>query len=82
MTNDELDYIADRISEALIKELDSKFQFGLPIDEYQDDEQGLLAELAQAMTQLDYNLQRENYAKCEELQKKIIKIENKLNKFK
>ena len=33
MTNDELDYIADRISEALIKELDSKFQFGLPIDE-------------------------------------------------
>ncbi len=47
-----------------------------------DEEQELLAELAQAMTQLDYNLQKENYEKCKELQDKIKIIENKLNKFK
>ena len=48
----------------------------------EDDEQELLAELAQAMTQLDYNLQKENYEKCKELQDKIKIIENKLDKFK
>ena len=70
MTKDELNYIADKISKALIEELDTKFQFGPPIDEFEDSEQGLLTELAQAMTQLDYNLQQENYVKCDKLQKK------------
>ncbi len=82
MTKDELNYIADRISKALIEELDAKFQFGPPVDEFEDSEQGLLAELAQAMTQLDYNLQQEDYAKCDELQKNIKIIEQKLNKYK
>jgi len=34
------------------------------------------------MTQLDFNLKVEDYNRCEELKTKIIKIENKLNKFK
>jgi hypothetical protein len=34
------------------------------------------------MTELDYNLQNENYEKCKELQDKIKIIENKLDKFK
>jgi metal-dependent hydrolase (beta-lactamase superfamily II) len=56
--------------------LDNKgFSF---IDE--DEEQELLVDLAQAMTALDYNLQKENYEKCKELQEKIKTIEQKLNK--
>mgnify|MGYP001351771497 CR=1 FL=1 len=46
------------------------------------EEQELLVDLAQAMTALDYNLQKENYEKCKELQDKIKTIENKLNNLK
>ncbi len=46
------------------------------------EEQKLLAELATAMTELDYNLEKENYDQCERLKNKIYVIENKLNKFK
>jgi len=79
MTKDELNYIADKISKALIKELDTKFQFGLP---EMVEEEELLTELAGAMTALDYNLKIENYSACERLKKQINKIEKQLNKFK
>jgi len=79
MTKDELNYIADKISKALIKELDTKFQFGPP---EMVEEEELLTELAGAMTALDYNLKIENYSACERLKKQINKIEKQLNKFK
>jgi hypothetical protein len=34
------------------------------------------------MTQMDFNLKLEAYSKCEEIKRKIIKIENQLNKLK
>jgi len=80
MTENEMNYIADRISKSLIKELDTKFQFGPP--DLIDEEEELLTELAGAMTALDYNLEMENYSACERLKKQISEIENKLNKFK
>jgi hypothetical protein len=62
MTEHEMNYIADKISKALIKELDTKFQFGPP--EIVEEEEELLTELAGAMTALDYNLKIENYSAC------------------
>ena len=85
MTEQEMDYIADRIASRLISFMEDQVAgayassvFDGPVDE----EQRLLADLAKAMTELDYNLQQENYSKCDKLKKKIIKIENQLNKFK
>ena len=81
MTDKELNKLADFISERVIKEMNKMFQFG----EYNSEEleeQNLLAELAKAMTELDYNLDKENYSKCEEIKNRILIIENKLNKFK
>ena len=85
MTEQEMDYIADRIASRLIAFMEdqavnvySSSAFDGPVDE----EQQLLADLAKAMTELDYNLQQENYSKCDKLKKKIIKIEKQLNKFK
>jgi len=80
MTNDEIEKIAKRVAELV---LDGILDGAVVTNTFnEDEEQDLLAELAQAMTSLDYNLQKENYEKCKELQDKIKIIENKLNKFK
>ena len=79
MTNNEINKIAERVAELVLAGI---LQSDLIPFEDDQEEQDLLAELAQAMTQLDYNLKKENYRKCKELQDKIKKIENILNKFK
>ena len=79
MTNNEINKIAERVAELVLAGI---LQSDLIPFEDDQEEQDLLSELAQAMTQLDYNLKKENYRKCKELQDKIKKIENKLNKFK
>jgi metal-dependent hydrolase (beta-lactamase superfamily II) len=77
MTEEEIERLSKAVAKMVLSGLlDNKgFSF---IDE--DEEQELLVDLAQAMTALDYNLQKENYEKCKELQEKIKKIEQKLNK--
>jgi len=80
MTNDEIEKIAQRVAELVLDGILEGAVVTNTLNE--DEEQDLLAELAQAMTSLDYNLQKENYEKCKELQDKIKIIENKLNKFK
>ena len=80
MTNDEIEKIAQRVAELVLDGILDGAVVTNTFDE--DEEQNLLAELAQTMTSLDYNLQKENYEKCKELQDKIKIIENKLNKFK
>tara|TARA_R110002049_G_scaffold122005_1_gene276860 strand:+ start:536 stop:778 length:243 start_codon:yes stop_codon:yes gene_type:complete len=80
MTNDEIEKIAQRVAELVLDGILDGAVITNTLNE--DQEQDLLTELAQAMTQLDYNLQKENYEKCNELQNKIQIIENKLNKFK
>jgi metal-dependent hydrolase (beta-lactamase superfamily II) len=77
MTDKEIERLSKAVAKMVLSGLlDNKgFSF---IDE--DEEQELLVDLAQAMTALDYNLQKENYEKCKELQEKIQKIEQKLNK--
>ncbi len=80
MTEKEIEKIAQRVAELVITELLYHADtFSVPV---QTNEENLLAELASAMTQLDFELQRENYEKCKELQDKIKKIEQKLKNFK
>jgi len=78
MTNKEIEKLAEKISHLVLEGILQ----GQEIITEEDEEQELLAELAALMTQLDFNLKIEDYNKCEELKTKIIKIENKLNKFK
>ena len=80
MTDKEIEQMAIRVSQLV---LDGILQNALiPFQDDEAEEQSLLAELAGAMTALDFQLEAENYAACEDLKQKIIKIENKLNKFK
>ncbi len=80
MTNKQIEKIAQRVAELVLNGILEGAVITNTLNE--DQEQDLLAELAQAMTSLDYNLQKENYEKCKQLQDKIKIIENKLNKFK
>ncbi len=80
MTNKQIEKIAQRVAELVLNGILEGAVITNTFNE--DQEQDLLAELAQAMTSLDYNLQKENYEKCKQLQDKIKIIENKLNKFK
>ena len=81
MTEDEIDKIAQKVADLV---LDGILQNADAVwhDNTELEEQKLLTELAGAMTALDFQLEAENYAACEDLKKQIIKIENKLNKFK
>ena len=80
MTDKEIEQIAIRVSQLV---LDGILHSALiPFQDDEAEEQSLLAELAGAMTALDFQLEAENYAACEDLKQQIIKIENKLNKFK
>ncbi len=80
MTENEIEKLAQRVAKLVLDGL-SELDFEELVSP-ETDEQQLLAELATLMTQLDYNLQLEAYTKCEELKRKIIKIENKLNNYK
>ena len=81
MTNDEIERVSQRVADLV---LDGILQSadGVWHENGEAEEQSLLTQLATAMTELDYNLQEENYSKCDKLKKKILQLENKLNKFK
>jgi len=80
MTEREIEKLAQRVAELVLSELMYHADtFVIPTRSTEED---LLAELASTMTQLDFELQRENYEVCKELQNKIKKIEQKLKNFK
>ena len=81
MTDKEIEQIAIRVADLV---LDGILQQADGVYHSTDEleEQNLLTQLASAMTELDYNLEKENYNACEKLKRKIQQIENKLNKFK
>jgi|TARA_Y100000015_G_C2365714_1_gene77418 protein-arginine kinase activator protein McsA len=82
MTNKDIEKIAQRVAELVINELMYHVDTFVVPTRSTSNEEDLLAELASTMTQLDFELQRENYEKCKELQDKIKKIEQKLKNFK
>ena len=91
MTNQQIEYLSQKIAELVIAALEEKQKewdtdlvqelksFEAPV--YDNAEEKLLKELAEAMTALDYNLKLENYTRCSELQKEILQIENQLKQF-
>ena len=94
MTENELDYLAERIADLVMvgliekqKEWDQQFtndvnqMFGAGYDVMQDEEQLLLAELARLMTLLSQYEEREQYEKAAIVQNKIKRIQNKLSKL-
>ena len=82
MTNREIEQLAQRVAELVLAELMYHADTFVVPTRSTTTEEDLLAELASAMTQLDFELQRENYEVCKELQNKIKKIEQKLKNFK
>jgi hypothetical protein len=78
MTDEQIEQLAQRVAKLIINSLHE----GLVLDIQEQTEEDLLAELATLMTQMDFNLKLEAYTKCEEIKRKIIKIENQLNKYK
>ena len=63
MTENEIEKLAQRVAKLVLDGL-SELEFEDLVSP-QDEEQDLLSELATLMTQLDYNLQKENYNMCE-----------------
>ena len=89
MSDADIEKLARRVAELVVEALAEgpSSELGpeewiFTLDDDENEEQALLAELAQLMTQLDYNLQIEEYSKCEIIKKNIITVENKLKKFK
>ena len=80
MTDDQINKIAQKVSELVLEGLIQSELVSLEDEE--TEEQLLLTQLAQAMTELDFNLKKENYSQCERIKNRIAVIENKLNKFK
>jgi len=80
MTDDEINKIAQRVFELVLEGIIQSELVSLEDEE--TEEQLLLTQLAQAMTELDFNLKKENYSQCERIKNRIAVIENKLNKFK
>ena len=80
MTDKQIERLAIRVSQLVLDGL-SELEYQEEIPQVSQEEE-LLAELATLMTQLDFNLKLEAYTKCEEIKRKIIKVENKLNNYK
>tara|TARA_R100000541_G_C1829304_1_gene73812 strand:+ start:232 stop:474 length:243 start_codon:yes stop_codon:yes gene_type:complete len=80
MTDKQIEQLAIRVSQLVLDGL-SELEYQEEIPQVSQEEE-LLAELATLMTQLDFNLKLEAYTKCEEIKRKIIKVENKLNNYK
>jgi hypothetical protein len=86
MTDRQIEQMAIRVADIVIQALEDKqheWDKALVADLHgHNSEQQLLAQLATAMTQLDFALSNEDYARCAELKQQILNIENQLNKYK
>ena len=88
MTNQQIEYLSQKIAELVIAALEDKQkQWDTELvqdlkDITESPEEKLLSDLAQAMTALDYNLKQENYKRCSQLQDEIKDIEKQLKNLK
>ena len=92
MTNQQIEYLSQKVAELVIAALEEKQKewdtdlvqelktFEAPV--HNNAEEKLLSELAGAMSALDFNLKQENYPRCAELKATILHLEQQLNKFK
>ena len=88
MTNQQIEYLSQKVAELVISALEDKQkQWDTELvqdlkDITDNPEEKLLSDLAQAMTALDYNLKLENYPRCAELQATILDLEKQLKNLK
>ena len=82
MTDKQINDIANIISAKVIEFIEQKQQEfdkeWLSLHFQQNDEDYLMSKLAQLLTKLDKTLQSEDYEKCAQIKRDIIKIENQL----
>ena len=90
MTNQQIEYLSQKVAELVISALEEKqkqwdtelVQELKTFEAPNNPEEKLLSDLAQAMTALDYNLKLENYPRCAELQATILDLETQLKNLK
>ena len=79
MTKKELDYVAEKVADAIVEKLFNSENFEVSSMPSATDEQMIIAEVARLMTLLSQYEESEEYEKAAVIQKKIKNINKKLN---
>ena len=81
MTKKELDYVAEKVSDAIVEKLFNSENFEVSSMPSATDEQMIIAEVARLMTLLSQYEESEEYEKAAIIQNKINKLEKILKKL-
>ena len=81
MTKKELDYVAEKVSDAIVEKLFNSENFEVSSMPSATDEQMIIAEVARLMTLLSQYEESEEYEKAAIIQNKITKLEKILKKL-
>ena len=81
MTKKELDYVAEKVADAIVEKLFNSENFEVSSMPSATDEQMIIAEVARLMTLLSQYEESEEYEKASIIQNKITKLEKILKKL-
>ena len=81
MTEKELDYIAEKVADAIVEKLFNSENFEVSSMPSATDEQMIIAEVARLMTLLSQYEESEEYEKAAIIQNKITKLEKIIKKL-
>jgi len=81
MTKKELDYVAEKVADAIVEKLFNSENFEVSSMPSATDEQMIIAEVARLMTLLSQYEESEEYEKAAIIQNKINKLEKILKKL-
>jgi protein-arginine kinase activator protein McsA len=81
MTKKELDYVAEKVADAIVEKLFNSENFEVSSMPSATDEQMIIAEVARLMTLLSQYEESEEYEKAAIIQNKITKLEKTLKKL-
>ncbi len=81
MTKKELDYVAEKVADAIVEKLFNSENFEVSSMPSATDEQMIVAEVARLMTLLSQYEESEEYEKAAIIQNKINKLEKILKKL-
>ena len=81
MTKKELDYLAEKVADAIVEKLFNSENFEVSSMPSATDEQMIIAEVARLMTLLSQYEESEEYEKAAIIQNKITKLEKIIKKL-
>lgn len=81
MTEKELDYVAEKVADAIVEKLFNSENFEVSSMPSATDEQMIIAEVARLMTLLSQYEESEEYEKAAIIQNKITKLEKIIKKL-